>query len=52
MVGGGVGERVLKKQTEMNRRGSSVPLGSLCEKKCVIFQTASRVLSDKLIDKG
>ena len=47
------GEReVLKEQMKPNRgrggEGLSLPLCSLCEKNCLIFQTANSVPSNKL----
>ena len=42
------GEGLLKER--MNRgRGSSLSLCSLCEKNCLIFQTANRVPSNKCL---
>ena len=37
------------KQKQTGGRGSSLFVHSLCEKNCLIFQTANRVLSDKLL---
>ena len=47
----GGGRGVLKKRKKANRgrRWSSLSVRSLCEINCLIFQTANRVLSDKLL---
>ena len=47
------GQGVLKNRTKMTRekgRGSNLSVRLLVERNCLIFYTANRILSDKLLD--